>query len=79
MSLPDDGTLVYAGIGSRKTPAQTQNDMTTMSAWFARNGWHLSSADSAFANGAPAQQRSIFLPWNAYNKLSGPDCITPCC
>ena len=82
MSLPDPNTLVYAGIGSRQTPAATLNDMTTMSSWLARNGWHLSSggadgADTAFANGAPAQQRSIFLPWNAYNKLSGPDCITP--
>ena len=33
MSLPDDGTLVYAGIGSRKTPDATLDDMTTMSAW----------------------------------------------
>ena len=82
MSLPNPNTLVYAGIGSRQTPAATLNDMTTMSSWLARNGWHLSSggadgADTAFANGTPVQQRSIFLPWNAYNKLSGPDCITP--
>ena len=82
MSLPDPDTLVYAGIGSRQTPAATLNDMTTMSSWLARNGWHLSSggadgADTAFANGTPVHQRSIFLPWNDYNKLSGPDCITP--
>ena len=43
MSLPDDGTLVYAGIGSRKTPDATLDDMTTMSAWLAKTGWHLSS------------------------------------
>ena len=82
MTLPDPDTLVYAGIGSRQTPAATLNDMTTMSSWLARNGWHLSSggadgADTAFANGTPVQQRSILLPWNDYNKLSGPDCITP--
>ena len=43
MSLPDPNTLVYAGIGSRQTPAATLNDMTTMSSWLARNAWHLSS------------------------------------
>ena len=66
MSLPDRNTLIYAGIGSRQTPAATLNDMTTMSAWLARNDWHLSSggahgADTAFANGAPSDQRSVFL------------------
>ena len=40
MTLPDPDTLVYAGIGSRQTPAATLNDMTTMSSWLARNGWH---------------------------------------
>ena len=43
MSLPDRNSLVYAGIGSRQTPDNTLTDMTTMSAWLARNGWHLSS------------------------------------
>ena len=43
MSLPDDGTLVYAGIGSRQTPDATLEDIATMSSWLAKNGWHLSS------------------------------------
>ena len=78
MSLPDDGTLVYAGIGSRKTPDATLDDMTTMSAWLAKTGWHLSNgADNAFAKGSPADRRSIFLPWKDYNKLAGPDCTIP--
>ncbi len=81
MSLPDRNTLVYAGIGSRQTPAATLNDMTTMSAWLARNGWHLSSGgadggDKAFALGANSDERTVYLPWSGYNKLSGPNCIT---
>ena len=80
MTLPDDGSLVYAGIGSRQTPADTLQDMTTISAWLAKTGWHLSSggadgADNAFAKGAPTNERSVFLPWKDYNKLSGADCI----
>ena len=81
MSLPDRDTLVYAGIGSRQTPDETLDDMTKMAGWLAKNGWHLSSggadgADTAFANGATADQRSVFLPWKDYNKLGGPDCVT---
>ena len=71
--------LVYAGIGARATPARTLADMTVMAEWLARNGWTLSTggaagADSAFANGAPAGQRTIWLPWRGYNGLGGPDC-----
>ncbi len=82
MTLPDSETLVYAGIGSRQTPPQALADMTTMSSWLARTGWHLSSggahgADTAFADGAPSQQRSIYLPWSDYNQHGGPDFTTP--
>ena len=57
-------TLMYAGIGARATPASVLADMTVMAGWLARTGWHLSSggadgADSAFAGGAPAEQRSV--------------------
>ena len=31
-------------------------------------------ADTAFAKGAPAGQRTIWLPWRGYNGLRGPDC-----
>ncbi len=72
-------TLRYAGIGARATPAVVLSDMTVMAAWLARTGWHLSSggadgADGAFAAGAPAEQRTIWLPWRGYNGHRGPDC-----
>ena len=82
MTRPEPNTLLYAGIGSRKTPALVLSDITTMSSWLARTGWHLSSggahgADAAFAAGAPPSQRTIYLPWDSYNSLSGPDCELP--
>ena len=72
-------TLVYAGIGARATPASTLADMTVMAGWLARTRWHLATggakgADSAFAAGAPAGRRTIWLPWRGYNGLQGPDC-----
>ena len=75
-------TLTYAGIGARAMPAATLADMTVMSGWLARTGWHLASggaggADSAFAAGAPAGQRTIWLPWRGYNGHRGPDCRVP--
>ncbi len=71
--------LRYAGIGARATPAAVLADMTVMAGWHARTGWHLASggaagADSAFAAGAPAEQRTIWLPWRGYNGHQGPDC-----
>ena len=73
--------LVYAGIGSRATPPSVLEAMTTMAAWLARRGWHLHSggaagADSAFAAGAPAERRTVFLPWPEYRGCAGPDCRT---
>ena len=72
-------TSIYAGIGARATPGATLADMTVMAEWLARIGWHLTSggadgADSAFAAGAPAGQRTVWLPWRGYNGLRGPDC-----
>ena len=73
--------LVYAGIGSRATPSSVLEVMTIMAAWLARRGWHLHSggaagADSAFAAGAPAERRTVFLPWPGYRGCRGPDCRT---
>ena len=53
--------------------------MKTMAGWLARTGWHLASggaagADTAFAIGAPAGGRTLYLPWRGYNGLEGPDC-----
>ena len=72
-------TLRYAGIGARATPKAVLADMTVIAGWLARTGWHLSSggadgADSAFAAGAPAGQRTVWLPWRGYNGNRGPDC-----
>ena len=72
-------TLRYAGIGARATPAAVLADMGVIAAWLARTGWHLSSggadgADSAFAAGAPAGQRTVWLPWRGYNGHRGADC-----
>ena len=72
-------TLRYAGIGARATPKAVLADMTVMAGWLARTGWHLSSggadgADSAFAAGALARQRTVWLPWRGYNGHRGPDC-----
>ncbi len=73
--------LVYAGIGSRATPWPILETMTTMAAWLTPRGWHLHSggaagADSAFAAGAPAGTRTLFLPWSGYRGCRGPDCRT---
>ena len=70
---------VFAGIGSRRTPSPVLRDMTVIASWLTRRGWHLASggadgADTAFAHGAPADQRATYLPWPGYNGLEGPDC-----
>lgn len=71
--------LIYAGIGARATPADVLHQMTALARTLADTGWHLHSggaagADSAFAAGAPLEQRTIFLPWTGFRELSGPDC-----
>ena len=71
--------LVYAGIGARATPPAVLADMRVIAEWLARTGWNLSTggadgADTAFASGAPAGQRTIWLPWRGYNGHRGPDC-----
>ena len=72
-------TLTYAGIGARATPPSVLTAMTVMAGWLARQGWRLNSggaagADSAFAQGTPAGQRTLYLPWSGYNDCAGPDC-----
>lgn len=77
---PVDGdTFVYAGVGARATPEPVLATMTKLAGSLARTGWHLTSggahgADTAFANGAPAGRKTIYLPWPAYNEHVGPDC-----
>ena len=73
--------LTYAGIGARATPHAVLERMTVIAVWLARKGWHLHSggaagADTAFAAGAPAGQRTLFLPWQGYRGHGGRDCRT---
>ena len=72
-------TLRYAGIGARATPAAVLAGMGIIAEWLARTGWNLSSggangADTAFAGGAPAGRRTVWLPWRGYNGHRGADC-----
>ena len=46
--------------------------MMAIAGWLARIGWHLATggadgADTALTGGAPAGQRTIWLPWRGYN------------
>jgi len=55
-----EGPAFYAGVGSRKTPQETQELMTAAARRFYDNGWTLRSggaigADSAFEHGAGTQ------------------------
>lgn len=74
--------LIYAGIGARATPRSVRIHMTAIANWLASKGWLLASggahgADSAFAGGAPAGMRVLYLPWPGYNGHGGSHCYTP--
>ena len=75
------GGLVYAGIGSRQTPAEMLVAMTELARELERAGWHLHSggadgADTAFENGTTRAGRTVYLPWKRYNDRSGNECVT---
>ena len=84
MTRPDTTTpprLSYAGIGARRTPQSVLSDMTRISQWLHRTGWHLNTggangADRAFSDGASPESRTRVLPWSGYNGHTGPDCRT---
>ena len=65
---------VYAGIGSRQTPAAVLGTMERIGRAMARHGWTLRSgaadgADTAFEAGAERGDgpREIWLPWPGFN------------
>jgi hypothetical protein len=67
-------SLIYAGIGSRKTPIEAQIMMTEIAKHLGPSGWklrsgHADSADKAFEKGAviSSSPREIHLPWGGYN------------
>ena len=54
--------------------------MASISRRLAQEGWKLASggangADGAFAKGAPASLRTLWLPWRGYNGHQGDDCM----
>lgn len=62
--------MLYAGIGSRETPANVLKLMTRVATRLAARGYTLRSggcdgADIAFEQGATSKE--IFLPWKNYN------------
>lgn len=62
--------LIYAGIGSRKTPPHVLQQMRQVAEQLSPVGWQLRSghadgADKAFERGAV--HKEIHLPWGGYN------------
>ena len=63
---------VYAGIGSRETPANVLAQMSMLAFDLAEAGWTLRSgaapgADAAFESGLlPHHPREIYLPWKGF-------------
>lgn len=67
----------YAGIGSRETPDRILAGMTAIAMRMADRGLILRSggadgADTAFAQGAPADNCEIYLPWRGFNNNWSP-------
>ena len=68
-------SLIYAGIGSRETPAHIIRVMRKVASLLASKGWLLRSggaegADTAFEEGCLLVEgkNEIFLPWKGFNK-----------
>lgn len=66
-------TLIYAGIGSRKTPAHVLEQMAMIATqladkWVLRSG-HADGADMAFEQGCIHAQgkKEIYVPWFGFN------------
>lgn len=66
--------LIYAGIGSRKTPDLVLRQMESIGQQLGESGWHLRSgfadgADKAFGRGAETVSGSfeMILPWEGFN------------
>ena len=65
--------MIYAGIGSRKTPRDILDIMVDVGAWMAREGHtlrsgHAPGADQAFEDGCNRLRGSkeIYLPWSRF-------------
>jgi hypothetical protein len=67
-------TRYYAGIGSRDTPQEICQLMTSVAQRLEARGLHLrsggaASADAAFAAGASPGARTLYVPWRGFNGL----------
>lgn len=73
--------MIYAGVGSRQTPSETCESMTSIAYQMAASKWQLRSgyadgADKAFGMGAAQQSEesgeperyTMYLPWSGFNK-----------
>ncbi len=78
-------TLIYAGIGSRRTPEFVLHQMVDVAQqlsdrWILRSG-HADGADMAFETGAITGngKMEIFVPWHGFNgaPTAHPDYIRP--
>lgn len=75
--------MIFAGIGSRKTPERVLAQMTRLGQWAlkmdhtVRSG-HADGADWAFEQGAQ-EACDAFIPWPGFNKhlVSGANLIVP--
>jgi hypothetical protein len=74
--------LIYTGIGSRRTPADIQQQMRIIAQQLAESGWmlrsgHADGADLAFEMGCIMGDgtKEVHLPWKGFNKApqSHPD------
>lgn len=64
--------LVYAGVGSRNTPAAVCDLMRGIAATLSERGWmlrsgHADGADQAFEDGCTGT-KEIYIPWQGFNK-----------
>jgi len=70
--------MIYAGIGSRETPASVLHDMRHIAYQLARMNWILRSggapgADTAFENGCnhAGGTKEIYIPWHGFQGRRG--------
>lgn len=76
--------MIYAGIGSRETPANILTRMWELGYELAERGWilrsgHAGGADMAFEMGciAASGTKEIYLPWSGFNGApEAPDYIS---
>lgn len=76
--------MIYAGIGSRNTPEEIQEQMRLIAKHLGYNGCTLRSggangADTAFEKGIKhfSAPMEIYLPWQGFNGHRNPRCVLP--